>query len=55
MSLDHVARERQAKVLNDPRCIFCLRCVDSCPRDGCLTATFFGTKVVTSKFRADAR
>jgi NAD-dependent dihydropyrimidine dehydrogenase PreA subunit len=55
MSLDHVARERQLTVLNDPNCILCLRCVDACPREGCLTATFFGRKVVGSKFRGGPR
>jgi succinate dehydrogenase/fumarate reductase-like Fe-S protein len=51
MGLTHVREEKQKRVLNDPRCIFCLRCVEQCPRDGCLDVRFFGAPVARSSFK----
>jgi polyferredoxin len=50
MGLTHVREEKEKKVLNDPKCIFCLRCVEQCPRDGCLNVRFFGAPVTKSSF-----
>jgi len=52
MGLDHVAREKEATVLNDAGCILCLRCVDACPREDCLSLTFAGKRLLRSKYEA---
>jgi ferredoxin len=57
MGLTHVREElvrlseKEKKVLNDPKCILCLRCVEQCPRDGCLEVRFFGAPVARSSFK----
>ena len=51
MGLTHVREEKQKTVLNDPQCIFCLRCVEQCPRDDCLDVRLFGRRLVRSSFR----
>ncbi len=38
------------RVYNQNGCIMCLRCVESCPRNGCLSLHFFGRKITESKF-----
>ena len=32
-------------------CIYCLRCVDHCPKDGCLSMEFCGNKIAESKYK----
>ncbi len=51
MGLDNVAREKENVVLNQPGCVMCMRCVESCPRDDCLRLTFFGKTILRSKYR----
>jgi ferredoxin len=51
MGLTHVRTEKEKKVLNDPKCILCLRCVEQCPRDGCLDVRFFGAPLTRSTFK----
>jgi len=52
MGLTHVREEKQKTVLNDPQCIFCLRCVEQCPRDDCLEVRLFGRTVAKSSFKS---
>jgi Fe-S-cluster-containing hydrogenase component 2 len=35
-------------------CILCLKCVEMCPRDGCLSLEHAGTVVLESRFRERA-
>jgi ferredoxin len=37
-------------IYNDKHCIMCMRCVDVCPRDSCLSVNFFGKKLFESKY-----
>ena len=48
----HVHDERKHVNVSHADCILCLRCVELCPRDGCLTATLFGRSIATSSFKA---
>ena len=50
MGCSHVRDEKEKQVLNRHDCIFCFRCVEQCPQDGCLSATFFGGRVASSSF-----
>ena len=49
MGLTHVRDEKEHTVLNSNECIVCLRCVDRCPRDDCLSLKFAGLPVVRSR------
>lgn len=51
MSLTHVRDEKEHTVLNSPECILCLRCVEVCPRDDCLTLKFARLPIVKSRFK----
>lgn len=43
---------REGKELrNHHNCIFCLRCVEQCPKEKCLSFRFFGMRFVESRFR----
>lgn len=55
MGLTHMRDEKLKPVLNSPECIYCLRCVELCPRDRCLRLTFLGLPVVRSRFRISKR
>jgi ferredoxin len=35
---------------NQSGCIMCLRCVEVCPRDGCLSCSFFGRRITESGY-----
>jgi len=48
MGLTHVRDEKKKENLNTPECIFCLRCVELCPREKCLTFRFFGLPIARS-------
>lgn len=37
-------------IYNEKGCILCFRCVEVCPRKGCLSVGFFGRKIVESDF-----
>lgn len=51
MSLTHVRDAKEPKTLNTPECIFCLRCVESCPRDNCLELSWFGKRLARSSLK----
>ncbi len=50
MANTHV-RDEKKEDLNHPDCIFCLRCVEQCPRDGCLSLKFFGKRLLHSSLK----
>lgn len=37
-------------IYNEKGCIMCFRCVEICPRQGCLSASFLGKKFLESKY-----
>ena len=39
---------RQGQAVNACECTLCLRCVEACPEQGCLSLTFLGKRVVSS-------
>jgi len=49
MGLTHMRDEKQRADISSPQCILCLRCVETCPRDNCLTLKFFGRTVLRSR------
>lgn len=50
MANTHV-REKYDENVNHPDCIFCLRCVEQCPHDRCLTLKFGGITLAHSSFK----
>ncbi len=50
MANTHV-RDEKKEDLNHPDCIFCLRCVEQCPRDRCLSLKFFGKRLLHSSLK----
>jgi ferredoxin len=55
MGLTKMYAARQDLLYNEKSCILCFRCVEVCPRPGCLSAGFFGRKIVESDFARPAR
>lgn len=51
MGLTEMFEKKTDGVFNQSGCIMCLRCVEICPRDGCLSANFFGRKIVESRLK----
>lgn len=49
-----VYEEKDKEDVSHRDCILCLRCVEMCPKDGCLKLTFMGKKVVGSSFKETA-
>lgn len=48
----HQDAGREGKELrNHHNCIFCLRCVEQCPKEKCLSLRFFGLRFVESRLR----
>ncbi len=52
MDIDFVRSEMEQSDVGSFDCVLCLRCVDKCPRDGCLSLEHAGVKVVESKWHA---
>ncbi|MFH0911733.1 MAG: 4Fe-4S dicluster domain-containing protein [Planctomycetota bacterium] len=50
MDIDTVRSEREHRDVSSYDCILCLKCVASCPRDGCLSLELGGVKVTESRF-----
>jgi len=48
MGCTHVRDEKRIEVVNHHDCIFCLKCVERCPKDDCLSIGFFGGKLLKS-------
>jgi len=41
--------EREKETIYHADCIMCMKCIENCPEDGALSASFLGIKVYTSK------
>jgi len=50
MGIDSVRAEMERTDVSSFDCVLCLRCVEKCPRDGCLSLKFGGRKVTESHF-----
>ncbi|MCS7254272.1 MAG: 4Fe-4S binding protein [Armatimonadota bacterium] len=48
MDIERVYREKNLKVVTDPECLLCFRCVEVCPERNCLSAKIFGKTLVRS-------
>ena len=51
MDIDVVRRETVDRDVGSYDCVLCLRCVEHCPRDGCLGLHHAGLPVLESRFR----
>ncbi|MCX7916832.1 MAG: 4Fe-4S binding protein [bacterium] len=51
MGLTEMYDKNTDGIYNQPGCIMCLRCIEICPKDGCLSLSFFGKKITESKFK----
>ncbi len=51
MGLTEMYEKNTDGVYNRNGCIMCLRCVEICPRDKCLSANFFGKKIAESEMK----
>ena len=50
MDIDLVRSEMKERHVGSYDCVLCLKCVESCPRDGCLSLEHAGVKVTESHF-----
>ncbi len=50
MGLTEMYEADRNVIYNNKHCIMCMRCVDVCPRDKCLSVNFFGKKLFESKY-----
>ncbi|HID93274.1 MAG TPA: 4Fe-4S binding protein [bacterium (Candidatus Stahlbacteria)] len=48
-----VYEEKSNRIINRTNCIFCFRCVDLCPEDGCLQVKFLRKGIFKSSFKRD--
>ena len=53
MDIDLVRAEMQSENVSSYDCVLCLRCVATCPRDGCLAFEHAGLKVAQSRYDGD--
>jgi ferredoxin-type protein NapH len=51
MDIHIVQKEMQRENVSSFDCVYCLRCVDNCPQDGCLSLEFAGTNITNSKMK----
>ena len=51
MGCTHIRDEKESELLSRHECIYCLRCVEFCPKKKCLRLNFFGLKLVESWLR----
>ncbi len=51
MDIDLVRVEMKNENVSSYDCVLCLKCVEKCPRDGCLSLEHNGFKITESKFR----
>ena len=52
MDISVVRDEMQADEVSSYHCVLCLRCVEKCPRNGCLSLEHGGIEVTESRFNA---
>jgi ferredoxin len=50
MHIDHVRHEMKNTDVSTYNCLLCLKCVQKCPQDSCLSVEFSGRKITESKF-----
>lgn len=50
MGLTKMYEADKDMIYNQQGCIMCLRCVEICPREKCLSVSFFGKKIINSKY-----
>ncbi len=50
MGIESVYREKKKKNVSDFNCIYCLKCVELCPKDDCLKFKFFGRTLSRSRY-----
>ncbi|MFH0964237.1 MAG: 4Fe-4S dicluster domain-containing protein [Planctomycetota bacterium] len=53
--IDLVRREMERPDVSSFDCVLCLKCVEKCPRDECLTLDYAGLPVVRSRFKVETR
>jgi len=53
VGIDEVFSEKKSINVTQRNCTHCYTCLEACPEDGALSATFMGKKVVSSKSMAD--
>jgi NAD-dependent dihydropyrimidine dehydrogenase PreA subunit len=51
MDIHLVQKEMEKEDVSSFDCVYCLKCVNKCPQDDCLSMEFAGHKVLESKFR----
>jgi polyferredoxin len=52
MGCDHLAEKDGNGLLNHHDCVFCLRCVEQCPKEKCLSLRFLGRNIIRSRLRS---
>ncbi len=55
MACTHMRDEKEKELLNHHDCIYCLRCVEVCPKEKCLSFRLFGLTLVKSWLRPMGR
>jgi len=50
MNIESVRDEMQNQNVSSFDCILCLKCLEKCPKDGCLSLEYEGHKIIESKF-----
>ncbi len=53
VDIDHVYREMKIRDVTTFECLLCLKCIEKCPENGCLSFTFCGSKVTESSFSGE--
>jgi len=50
VDVTEVWKEMERTDVTVPECILCMRCVEACPEDGCLTGRVMGVNVTESSY-----
>jgi ferredoxin len=50
MGLSKMYSANKNMIYNQSGCIMCFKCIESCPKDDCLSCDFLGIKFLRSKF-----
>jgi ferredoxin-type protein NapH len=51
MDIETVQKERTKEEISHFDCIYCMKCVDACPQNGCLSVEFCGKTTACSEFK----
>jgi ferredoxin len=49
MDIEEIYEVKGDENVTFPTCVHCYKCVEKCPEEGCLSVTFLGRKLLTSK------